>query len=108
MSDKRDAREETMVKTPIRVKVLNGCGKQGVAKKVSIELIEKNIDVISYENARKFIYDKTIIVIKRKNEPALAQLMRLTGIKKYTYALNETEYADFYIILGKDYKKLIK
>ncbi|MDD3049841.1 MAG: LytR C-terminal domain-containing protein [Candidatus Cloacimonetes bacterium] len=92
----------------LKVKVLNGCGYPGVAQTVTHILIERGIDVISLGNADKFIYKKTIIVRKRPDEAKLRYLMDLTGIKRHISAYSDIEFADFYLIVGNDYKTYFK
>jgi len=100
---KEIAQEESF--PAIKVTLLNGCGYDGVAKRVREKLNPQNIDIISCSNAEKFIYNKSIIVVKKKDEIDLKRLQRITGIKRRIYALNENSHASFYIIIGKDFKK---
>ena len=62
---------------------------------------------MSWDNVDRdlFIYDKTIIVVKKKDEKKLNYLMQITGIKRRIYALNPNNIEDIQIILGKDYKQ---
>lgn len=95
--------------TSLKLSILNGCGVNGAASEVKDFLINndfENIDIISWENVKsnKFIYGKSIIVVKRKNENKLKYLMEITGITRKIYALNENTIEDFQIILGRDYR----
>lgn len=94
----------------IKVSLLNGCGYPGIAKEVKEILLnkkEQNLDIIFWKNVEgnMFIYQKTIIVVKHKNENKLSYLKQLTGIKRRIYALDDNAIEEFQIILGNDYQK---
>ena len=68
----------------------------------------KKVYVIYAKNIAggKYNFDKCVIVIKKKNkENKLKYLQALTGIKRRIFAFNEDENEEFYIIVGRDYKK---
>ena len=99
--------------TSLKLSILNGCGVKGAASKVKENLINKNIenmDIISWENVKsnKFIYGKSIIVVKRKDENKLRYLMKITRISRRIYAFDENTIEDFQIILGRDYRTYFK
>jgi len=106
---KKDEMESYIPKTSVKIKLLNGCGYPGVAKVAKNYLINhyKKIYVISWENIRyhKFNFDKSIIVVKKYDEKKLRYLQKVTGIKRRIYAFNKSGLEEFYIIIGKDYKK---
>ena len=58
--------------TEIRVEVLNGCGVDGVAQRVSRNLRTMGFDVMSWANAPSFNYPESI-VIDRIGKPELAR-----------------------------------
>jgi heme/copper-type cytochrome/quinol oxidase subunit 2 len=92
----------------IKVIVYNGCGFTGVANNVKNNLSDKNIDVIGTGNTRKFIYDETLIVVKRIDDIDLRRLQRMTGIHNVIYSVNNDFFAPFIIIAGKDYQRYFK
>ncbi|MCK9332248.1 MAG: LytR C-terminal domain-containing protein [Candidatus Cloacimonetes bacterium] len=92
----------------IKVLVLNGCGYEQLATEFSAHLANKNIDVISVGDTPKPIYDKSIIVMRKEDKNDLERLMRMTGIQRWTSALNEYHNADFDIIVGRDYEEFMK
>jgi hypothetical protein len=91
----------------IRITLLNGCGFDGAAKDMTDFLTDKNIDIVSTGNAAKFIYNKTIIVVKKMDRDDLLRLMSMTGITQWTLAESEFSVAPFVIVIGKDYQELI-
>ncbi len=95
--------------TSLKLSILNGCGVKGAASEVKENLINKNlenVDIISWENVKsnKFIYGKSIIVVKRRDDNKLKYLMKLTGISRRIFAFDENTIEDFQIILGRDYR----
>lgn len=99
--------------TSLKLSIFNGCGVKGAASEVKDYLIDKdfeNIDIISWTNVKsgKYIYGKSIIVVKRKNEKKLKYLMEITGITRRIYAFNDNTIEDFQIILGRDYRTYFK
>jgi len=111
VNDKID--EEVVEVTSLKLSILNGCGVKGAASEVKENLINRNlenIDIISWENVKsnKFIYGKSIIVVKRKDENKLKYLMKITGISRRIYAFDENTIEDFQIILGRDYRTYFK
>lgn len=107
-SDKPD--EPVYNFSSVKISILNGCGKKNAATEVKDILYDKeinNLDIISWKNVPRemFIYDKSLIVVKKRNAEKLDFLMRLTGIQRRIFAENEQYIEEFQIVLGKDYKK---
>ena len=99
--------------TSLKLSILNGCGVKGAASEVKDNLINmnfENVDIISWKNVKsdKFIYGKSIIVVKRKDENKLKYLMKITGISRRIYAFDDNTIEDFQIILGRDYRTYFK
>ena len=92
----------------IKIMVYNGCGFTGVANNVKNYLQSKNIDVVSTRNTQKFVYDETLIVVKKNDEIDLKRLQKMTGIENVIYATNDNFDVPFVIIAGKDYQKYFK
>ena len=89
----------------IKVMVQNGCGFTGVAQNVRNALSEKNIDVVRVGNARQFVYEETIIVVKHDDEIDLQRLINMTGIENVIYAVDKDFTVPFIIVAGRDYQK---
>jgi len=92
----------------VKIILTNGCGFEGLAKEFSDYLEDKNVDIVSIGNTLRPVYDKTIIVVRKGDDADLQRLQRMTGIERFTEALNETALADFEIIIGKDYEQYTK
>lgn len=104
---------EIIEATSLKLSILNGCGVKGAASEVNEILINKdieNMDIISCADVKsnKFIYGKSIIVVKRKDDDKLKYLIKITGISRRIYAFDENTIEDFQIILGRDYRTYFK
>ncbi len=101
----RDQRNDSEDMMPaIRIRILNGCGFRNAASDFRNYIIRYNVDVIGVGNADKFIYNRSIIVVKREDPQDLERLMRYTGISRRVYALDSQTDESFQIILGKDFR----
>jgi hypothetical protein len=106
-----DTLEEPEYKfSSVKISLLNGCGKKNAATEVKDILYDKeinNLDIISWKNVPRemFIYEKSLIIVKKMNAEKLDFLMRLTGIQRRILAENDQYIEEFQIVLGKDYKK---
>lgn len=92
----------------IKVVILNGCGYEQVASEFAAALSHKNIEVVSLGDTPHPTYDKSIIVVRKGDMQDLQRLQKMTGIERWTSALNEYHSADFDIIVGRDYESFIK
>lgn len=105
----RQNEKDTEHKLPaVKIILTNGCGFEGLAKEFSDFLADKNVDIVAMGNTLRPVYDKTIIVIRKGDQQDFERLQRITGIKRYTMARNESAFADFEIIIGKDYEQYTK
>ncbi|MDD2228432.1 MAG: LytR C-terminal domain-containing protein [Candidatus Cloacimonetes bacterium] len=91
----------------IKVVVVNGCGYVQLASEFAAALARKNIEVVSLGDTPKPIYDKSIIVMRKGDKQDLKRLQKMTGIQRWTSAVNEYYNADFEIIVGRDYEEFI-
>ncbi|MCF7793277.1 MAG: LytR C-terminal domain-containing protein [Candidatus Cloacimonetes bacterium] len=97
----------------LKLALLNGCGIDGVATEVKEYFINKtsgNVDIVSWRNVDRnlFIYNKSIIVIKKDDDEKLKYLMDFTGIDRKIYAIDDNAIEDLQIILGNDYREFFK
>ena len=106
----------------LAVKILNGCGVPGLARAYETYLKEKygGYENILFKfsepsNTRKYIYNKSVIVVSQELDLStspnnLEVLMERTGIKNWTYAIDNVELPDyqFLIIIGRDFQNIMK
>lgn len=95
------------IQPAVKISLKNGCGFEGAATEMSEFLSDMNIEIVATGNAEKFIYNKTIIVVKKRDPVDLQRLMTMTGIQYWTLAESDEPTAPFVIIIGKDYEELI-
>jgi hypothetical protein len=105
--------KESLPAESVKLSIQNGCEIQGIAKSVKNILLEQNhekIDIISWKNvdSYKFIYDKTVIVVKKDDSVKLNYIKKITGIQRTIISLNFNSLEDYQIILGKDYKQYFR
>ena len=92
----------------IHVEILNGCGKDGMARQVGQHLRTLGFDVMTLGNAGSFNYPETI-VIDRAGKPEYARRVaeslgtrnRIQQIVADPFRLEEVT-----VIVGRDYKRL--
>ncbi len=110
-SDGHKDKDETIENLPsIRVIVLNGCGVSQAASRFRDFLLSKNINAKIYGqgNTQHWIYNRTIIAVRIKDEKKLKELMKITGIKRWFYAENKNSDFDFKILIGNDFEKYLQ
>ena len=90
------------------IQVLNGAGKPYLAREIRNYLIKMGINVISFDNAKKFCYLKSVIIVKKMDYQKLEYLTSKLNIKNVYKQINKNSEYDFIIIIGKDYKKYFK
>ena len=93
----------------VQVQVLNGCGEKGVAQLYTNFLRNSGYDVIEYDNAKHFDFEKTKIKIHNKEhdffETEIINLLKIQPSEiEYNYSKNI--FFDMTIIVGQDFKNL--
>lgn len=76
-----------------------------MAREVRNELIGLGFNVLSFGNADKFIYRKTVIIIRKMNSKKLESLQKILPIPNIYRQLKGDSIYDFVLIVGQDYKK---
>jgi len=108
-SDTRNELSEDSTASKIRVEVLNGCGRTGVAEKLTDYLRANGFDVVKLGNYRSFEIENSIVIGRNeKNQNAEKVAMSVGLGKEYVVQQINPEYLlDVTFILGKDYKNFI-
>lgn len=88
---------------------MNGCGKTGVAEKLTDYLRANGFDVVKLGNYRSFEIENSIVIGRNeKNQNAEKVAMSVGLGKEYVVQQINPEYLlDVTFILGKDYKNFI-
>lgn len=92
----------------LKVVVKNGCGVENLVTEYSDYIKDENIDVISMGDTPQPIWSKSVIEVKTDDRQDLARLQKMTGIKRYTLAVDPDAPAPFVIILGQDLEEYMK
>ena len=97
------------LKANIQVEVLNGCGVNGIADKLTVYLREKGFDVVNIGNYRSFEIEKSILIGRTENMFNAKIIADSIGLKysNVIQQINKDYLLDVTIILGKDYSKII-
>ena len=100
---------EDSTASKIKVEVLNGCGKSGVAEKLTDYLRAKGFDVVNLGNYRSFEIENSIVIARNEKNLNAEKIAMSVGLhKEYVIKQINPEYLlDVTFILGKDYKNLI-
>ncbi len=110
--------EETVVKPEtlsaekpylnVKVEILNGNGINGVAAQYKDLIRQKGFDVLQTDNADRFNYENTLILIRSQNTNAGYRLAKELGIdrSRVKIAPDPSLRLDATIILGKDYASI--
>lgn len=100
---------ETMVPSPIKVQVLNGCGVGGIAGRTAKWLKKNGYDVKDVGNADRQDYRQSKIIDRSGNLTAARELASLLGIPESRIkrlALMPKSKYDLTLIIGKDHGRL--
>lgn len=107
--DKSD-NSKKVLSTPVQVEVLNGCGIAGAADNVTNFLRDRKFDVVQMGNYRTFDIDESIVIDRKGNMKTAENIADSLGINRLNVIqqVNKNYLLDVSIIVGKDYKKLIR
>lgn len=93
----------------IRVEVLNGCGVDRMAIKVTNQLRKQGFNVVRVGDAEEQDFGETVIIERRdhemKNARYFARYYRCDNISK---DIDSALYLEITVIIGKDYKRIFK
>ena len=92
----------------VKVEVLNGCGVTALAAKATEFLRNKQIDVISSDNADNHNYEKTLIIQRNEKFNSLKKVVEAFGVyltdsTRVQVIPDESIGVDVTVILCKDY-----
>ena len=87
----------------IRVEVLNGCGRSGIAFQLARDLRKEGLDVVNIGNARNFKYRKTLVLNKSGKKGLAGKVARAIGCGEPQDRIEKKALVDVTVIIGKDY-----
>lgn len=95
--------------TNIRVEVLNGCGVDRLALKVTNILREQGFNIVTIGDTEQQNFDETVVIERSSENMSNAlYLAKRIGCKNIGKDIDPALYLEVTVILGKDYKKLFK
>ncbi len=92
----------------IKVQVLNGSGKSGVARAVRDKLVRNGFNVVEFGNADSQDYKETIILDRIGNIKKSISVARILNCENIYSKINHFILVDVTVIVGKDYKKILR
>ena len=94
----------------IRVAVLNGCGREGLALQFSQKLRAHGFDVVNGNggNADSYDFDVSVVVNCKGNKNHAEEVAKALGIKNILdqYSANPYTIEDVVVVLGRDWDSL--
>ena len=94
----------------IRVAVLNGCGREGLASIFAQKLRTLGFDVVNGNggNADSFDFDISIVVGRKGNKKHVEEVAKALGIKNVLdqYSANPYTIEDVVVVFGRDWDSL--
>lgn len=91
-----------VVPAEVRVEVLNGAGRSGLARSVTRSLRREGFDVVFYGNAERTDHPRSV-VLDRLNRPDRARAVAAAlGIDSIAMAVDSSLMLDVTVLLGRD------
>ncbi len=91
-----------------RVQVLNGCGAEGAADKMTDFLRAKNFDVKNTGNAASWNYPFTLVISRTADMKVANQIARVLRTDHIVLIRKEDRTYDVTVIIGPDYGERIR
>ncbi|MHB9030818.1 MAG: LytR C-terminal domain-containing protein, partial [Candidatus Latescibacterota bacterium] len=96
---------------PVRVAVLNGCGRPGIASVFVQKLRKDGMDVVNGlgGNADSFEFDRSVVVDRRGNRENAEAVAGSLGIRHILDQRSESPYLmeDVVVVIGRDWDTLL-
>ena len=92
----------------IHVEVLNGCGKNGIARQVGRRLRTLGFDVMTLDNAESFNYPESIVIDRVGRPDYVEQVANALGIRNRIQQLVPDPFRieEVTVVIGRDYRRL--
>jgi hypothetical protein len=113
ISTRWQQKEELIAQTPItfqniRIEILNGCGKDGIATQLGTKLREQGFDVMTLGNAESFAFAQTLVIDRVGKLHHAEQVAKLLGTQNLIQQITPDPFRleEVTIIIGRDYAHL--
>lgn len=97
---------QEIVRSEIRLEVLNGCGKKDVAKEVTTIMRSYGYDVVNVGNADSFHYDVTIVIDRVGNIEFAKDVAKTLDTDNYIQQIDKNRLLEVSVIIGKDFLEI--
>ncbi len=92
----------------IEVEILNGCGVPGLAGKISGYMRSQQMYVVRSDNANRYNYDQTILILRNENSGRLKKIAKSFGIDiddatRIKHIPDDQLNVDITVIIGSDF-----
>lgn len=87
----------------VRVEVLNGAGRPGLARRVTRRLRERGFDVVYYGNAERFDWERSVVFARVAADDRAQAAADALGIAEVRREPRPELHLDATIILGRDW-----
>ncbi len=106
MVTREDPEEIYKKNSNIRVEVLNGCGINRLAIRVTNILRKQGFNVVKIGNTNKQNFEETVVIERNNDDLQNAKYFaKRIGCKKLGKDVDHALYLEVTLIIGKDYKK---
>lgn len=107
MLTKADPQEIYKKNANMRVEVLNGCGVNRLAIKVTNILRKKGFNVVQVGNTKNQDFEETVVMERSKENMANANYFaKQIGCRNIDKDVDPALYIEITLIIGQDYKKI--
>ena len=110
LPQKTDAIFEEKINSNIRVAVMNGCGREGLASMFAQELRNLGYDVVNGQggNADSFDFNVSVVLDRKRNKNYAKTVAKDIGIREILdqYSANPYIIEDLVVIIGRDWDTL--
>lgn len=89
-----------------RIEILNGNGSPGIGQRVAEQLVPKGFRLVLSQNAKRFDYEVTQIVVYSGSKAALdvgEDIRRTLGVGEIVVSRQQQSIVDVTIVVGRDY-----
>ncbi|MFT5366226.1 MAG: hypothetical protein ACI8V2_001173 [Candidatus Latescibacterota bacterium] len=92
----------------IRIEILNGCGKDGIATQLGTKLREQGFDVMTLGNADSYAFSETLVIDRVGKMHHAKQVADILGTQNLIQQITPDPFRieEVTIIVGRDYAHL--
>lgn len=98
-------KSEKEIDSSIKIKIVNGTGVPGLARKMRESLIREGLNVVEFGTSPYRKMERSVIINKRGNVAAVNRVAELTGIQNIYHVIDNTQLHNVMIIIGEDLAK---